>query len=488
MAMKIRKAGSRRFWLGMAIFLILLCIFAVGGWYLLFRYNQFTLELSIPENSSVVLEYGDVYTEVMPQAILRGSRFWQDGRITNLTVTKEGTVNPERVGKYTLKFHASIHSLQASAEQTVRILDTQCPEIILTADPEDLEPAPVYQEAGFQAIDNYDGDITYKVQRTEEEGKITYSVVDSSGNPTVVERKIPYYDRTPPEIVLTGGDRVVISVGTAYAEPGYSAMDNYDGDLTELVTVEEVDIPWYKPGFYEIAYTVSDANGNESTVIRQVVMEAAERSQMVYPEGKTIYLTFDDGPGPDTPRLLDVLKKYNAKATFFAVDTGYPEIMKRIVEEGHSLGIHTMTHNYGKIYASPEAFWADMTGMQQIIEDATGRKTWLMRFPGGSSNTVSSKVKGIMTLLTKAVEDAGYTYFDWNVDSMDAGGATRADTVFRNVAEGVSKQKVSIVLQHDIHPFSVDAVERILAWGQENGYRFLALDETSPTMHHGVAN
>lgn len=488
MAIYVRPAGPRRIWLGLCIFLILLAILVAAGWWYLLVYNQFHLTLSAPESSSVVVEYGENYEAAVPKAILWGSHVFREGRVLNLPVTCSGSVDSQHVGKYQLTYSASLGSLTAVSQQTVRIVDTQCPEITLVPDPEGLEPAPIYQEAGYRAVDNYDGDITSKVVRTEEEGKVSYMVMDSSGNPTVVERKIPYYDRTPPEIILIGGEQITVPVGTRYKDPGYNAQDNYDGDLTALVTVAEVDIPWYQPGTYEIHYQVADSTGNQAEATRQVIMQAAERPQTVYPEGKVIYLTFDDGPCADTPRLLDILKKYDAKATFFAVDTGYPEIMKRIVAEGHSIGIHTKTHDYGKIYQSPESYWADMTAMQQVIADATGIQTKLMRFPGGSSNTVSSKVKGIMTLLTHAVQDSGYTYFDWNVDSMDAGGATRADTVYRNVVEGVKKQKISVVLQHDIHPYSVDAVEKILIWGQENGYRFLALDETSPTMHHGVAN
>lgn len=112
-----------------------------------------------------------------------------------------------------------------------------------------------------------------------------------------------------------------------------------------------------------------------------------------------------------------------------------------------------------------------------------------MRFPGGSSNTVSRRFKkNIMTELTQLVEDAGFSYFDWNVDSDDAGGATKASQVIHNVEEGVSKARISVVLQHDIHPFSVSAVEEIVQWGLDNGYTFLPLEANSPSMHHGPQN
>lgn len=184
-----------------------------------------------------------------------------------------------------------------------------------------------------------------------------------------------------------------------------------------------------------------------------------------------------------------MLDSYGVKATFFVTNRGYGEMMKEIVDRGHSIGIHTMSHVYERIYASPEAYFADLLGMQDVIYRNTGVKTTLMRFPGGSSNTVSAhSYVGLMSLLTRAVQDAGFQYFDWNVDSNDAGGAKKAQTVFNNVTAGVSQNRVSVVLQHDIHDFSVDAVEDIIVWGLNNGYSFERLTENSPGVHHGVQN
>ena len=324
--------------------------------------------------------------------------------------------------------------------------------------------------------------------RSEEYGKIIYAVTDSSGNPGYAEREVPYYDPIPPEITLEGGADMAITTGTFYQEPGYSALDNVDGDLTGQVQVDgEVD--WLTPGTYSVTYTVTDGYENTTTATRTVEVQAVPRPEVVWPEGKVIYLTFDDGPGPYTQQLLDVLDSYGVKATFFVTNRGYGEMMKEIVDRGHSIGIHTMSHVYERIYASPEAYFADLLGMQDVIYRNTGVKTTLMRFPGGSSNTVSAhSCVGLMSLLTRAVQDAGFQYFDWNVDSNDAGGAKKAQTVFNNVTAGVSQNRVSVVLQHDIHDFSVDAVEDIIVWGLNNGYSFERLTENSPGVHHGVLN
>ena len=219
-----------------------------------------------------------------------------------------------------------------------------------------------------------------------------------------------------------------------------------------------------------------------------IVKASAGNQGAVQPNGKVIYLTFDDGPSQYTPQLLDILDKYGVKATFFVVNTPYVHLVEDIVERGHAIGVHSATHDFKTIYASEDAFFADLTKMRDIIYNRTGVYTNLIRFPGGSSNTISKFNPGIMSRLTRAVEDMGYHYFDWNVDSDDAGSTRTKDGVVTNVINGCKNRKISIVLQHDIKGYSVNAVEEILIWGLENGYTFLPLDMSSPTAHHGVNN
>ena len=124
---------------------------------------------------------------------------------------------------------------------------------------------------------------------------------------------------------------------------------------------------------------------------------------------------------------------------------------------------------------------------EEMIHDLTGSYTNVFRFPGGSSNTVSRVNPGIMSRLASLMPDMGYYYFDWNVDSNDAGGASTSDEVFWNVVGGCS-QGANVVLQHDIKDFSVAAVERIIIWGLNNGYQFLPLEASSYGAHHGLNN
>lgn len=202
-----------------------------------------------------------------------------------------------------------------------------------------------------------------------------------------------------------------------------------------------------------------------------------------------IYLTFDDGPGAETPRLLEILGKYDAKATFFVVNTPFISTVSQIAAEGHALAMHTATHDFQKIYSSEEAYFNDLEKIESLIEEYAGYRPVLLRFPGGSSNSVSRKYcDGIMTALTRRVEDKGYVYYDWNVDSDDAGSARTAAEVSANVIQGCSGRTSSVVLMHDIKSYTIDAIEDILIWGRDNGYTFEALSTDTPTVHHAVQN
>lgn len=469
------------------IVMLTILLLAFAGWFLLFRLNTFTLSIELSGPETMVLEYGESFSDPGAELLFNGTLFLPQGiRPEQATLTTSGTVDTNTLGEYTINYAAQFCRFTAEASRTVILQDTQSPTITLTEDSEST-PYP-YQEAGFTAADNYDGDLTAKVQRIEEPDRIIYSVTDSSGNTTTVYREIPPFDPTLPRILLEGDEVCTITVGTNFVDPGYRAVDNGEEDITALVTVDG-EVNWLIPGTYPITYAVTDTDENTATVTRTVEVTAKSRPEILMPQEKTVYLTFDDGPGPHTKDLLDLLDSYHVKATFFVTATEDSSLMSEIVKRGHSIGIHSVTHDYQEIYASPVAFFEDLYAMQQIIYNETGVLTTLMRFPGGSSNTVSRHAcEGIMTTLTEAVQNAGFQYFDWNVDSNDAGGAQRSKEVFGNVIEGLQKEPVSLVLQHDIHPYSVAAVEDILQWALENGYTFKPLRETSPGFHHEVQN
>lgn len=312
-------------------------------------------------------------------------------------------------------------------------------------------------------------ELTYKIKGT------AFVLIFPRTIETTVTQTVVVRDTAAPVITLKESGVASTYPGAEYVEEGYTAVDAHDGDVTANVT------SYQENG--QVFYSVTDSSGNTGTAVRTILYREGVQSN-----GKTIYLTFDDGPGKYTEELLDVLAKYNVKVTFFVVGTDYVNIMTRIAEEGHAIGVHSYTHRLKLIYQGETQFYDDMEKMQELIVKYTGKRTNLLRFPGGSSNMLSDYNPGIMTRMAKSVQEHGYVYFDWNVDSFDAGGAETPEEVFENVKAGVESRENSVVLQHDIKEYSVDAVERIIVWGLENGYTFRPLDENAPTCHHKISN
>ena len=499
--------------------LSLVAAIILGTFAILWQINTFSMQLTMKGDREITLEYGEEYVEPGAEAIFQGSIFMKDP--TPVEVIIEGAPDTTTVGTYQVTYTSSriVESLFGAVEakdtrlRTIHVVDTQLPEITLVSDPEVFTfPGQTYEEEGFTAFDDYDGDITDKVIRTDDGVNVTYRVSDSSGNTVEAVREIIYNDPIPPELNLEGKAVITLEVGQSYTEPGYSANDNCDGDLTEKVVVTGT-VDASKVGSYTISYSVLDTYENEATAQRTVNVIKPETKPTTAPTesnkattstkptesttekvnvsgiGGVIYLTFDDGPSYYTPKLLDILAKYNVKATFFVVNTDYIGTISRIHSEGHTVAMHTATHNFKQVYANETAYFNDLGIIQSQIKKYCGFTSTLVRFPGGSSNTVSKNYnKGIMTRLTAELDKKGYTYFDWNVDSDDAGSARTATTVYNNVVTGCASRKTSVVLMHDIKGYSVNAVEDIIRWGLDNGYTFKALTASSPTFHHRLNN
>lgn len=287
----------------------------------------------------------------------------------------------------------------------------------------------------------------------------------------------------PPELVLEGDVVLKLQLGQRYEEPGYCATDNSGDDLTDAVQVSG-SCNIYMAGTYTLVYSVTDTFGNTAQRSRTVIVEAVK----IPDPKKVIYLTFDDGPSKYTPKLLKTLRKYGVKATFFVVNNDFHRYMDDIVSDGHTIALHTGSHRYDVIYVDEKAYFQDLETIHNQILATTGVDTMLMRFPGGSSNTIYKRYcreAGLLGRLKQAVQEKGLKYFDWNVDSGDASTAKTSADVYRNVIAGIQAQNgSSVVLQHDTCGFSVEAVEKIIQWALANGYTFLALNADSPGVHH----
>ncbi len=207
---------------------------------------------------------------------------------------------------------------------------------------------------------------------------------------------------------------------------------------------------------------------------------------------KTCYLTFDDGPSDNTLKILNILDQYKVKATFFVMGTGKLSYVKKIHDAGHTVALHTYSHDYSKIYRSQKAYFADLEKLNTAIKKYTGEDCKVLRFPGGSSNTVSRDYcKGIMTALSKETANRGYVYFDWNVDSTDASGNNvPVSKIMKNIKTYGGRNKQDVVLMHDTDAkdTTVQALPQIIEYYIEKGYTFAPLTVQTPQVTHGINN
>ena len=250
--------------------------------------------------------------------------------------------------------------------------------------------------------------------------------------------------------------------------------------LTEQLSTEEMQEE--ASGVYETTKVEESVRDTETKA------EEPAKINPVKSSGKKVYLTFDDGPSSNTDQILDILKDYDVKATFFVVgktDERSVKAYQRIVEEGHTLAMHSYSHRYDEIYESKEAFARDLISLQEYLYETTGVWPRIYRFPGGSSNTVS---KVDMQELIEYLTDIGITYFDWNVASGDAVSRTLpAETIVNNCLSGIEKQKESVILMHDASNkgTTIEALPQIIEAIQEQGDAELLpiTDETVPVQH-----
>ncbi|WP_343209945.1 polysaccharide deacetylase family protein [Anaerolentibacter hominis] len=193
------------------------------------------------------------------------------------------------------------------------------------------------------------------------------------------------------------------------------------------------------------------------------------------PEPKIAYLTFDDGPSENTRTILEILNKYDVKATFFLIGEEITpereELLKEMVEQGHSIGIHTYCHEKEKIYASAENYWDDFNKAYEKIMQVTGVGPEILRFPWGSVNKYMS---GIGDKVIKDLNEKGFTYYDWNVSGEDAVGKPTKSSIMKNIKHDLTKYNEPVILLHDgsSNQLTAEALPDIIEYIKANGYDF----------------
>ena len=433
---------------------ILLLIF-FGGIVLI--ENYLFPKIDLKGGNSITINYKEKYKENGFNASFLGDNITDD-------VSVKGKVDTNKLGDYEVTYVVKKGILKRKVVRTIHVEDIEKPKLSVNSKDMFVCPTEKPKAEKVTATDNYDGDLTKKVKVDVGKNKVVYSVSDSSGNKKVVTKKVIYKDKEKPVITLAGEQEMTLYLGGKYEEPGYDVTDNCDKDLKDKVKVEG-SVDSNKEGTYEITYKVKDSSENEAVVTRKV---------SVFDNKGVIYLTFDDGPNEGTTNvILDILKEEGVKATFFVTCKGPDELIKREYKEGHTVALHTASHDYATVYASDDAYFNDLKRVQDRVKNLTGFESKIVRFPGGSSNTISRRYSsGIMSRLTTELLNRGYKYYDWNISSGDAGSTTDPSGVYSNVVNSLRTDRANMILMHDIKSYTRDALRDIIRYGKNNGYRF----------------
>ncbi len=302
---------------------------------------------------------------------------------------------------------------------------------------------------------------------------------------------------------------ILFSVGMAVLVPVMISLllaMRYDRAMDALNKSRE-ELTWYKNHFdarqAEEETAVAEAEpaaeqpavpeggmGNGAAEAPSAEEEQADADEEEEWDGiRRVYLTFDDGPSASTDQILSTLSDYGVKATFFVTgkpDKRYAQLYNRIVEEGHTLAMHSYSHRYSTVYESLDSFQTDLHKLQNFLYDTTGVWCKIYRFPGGSSNKASSVD---MQELIDYLGRENIRYFDWNVDSGDASGSIGTWQIADNVIRGIPRFHNAVVLMHDAQEkrTTLEALPMIIEAVQEmDNTVFAPIDEDTFAVHHTV--
>lgn len=296
------------------------------------------------------------------------------------------------------------------------------------------------------------------VKKTDKVDKKSQELVFSaSKNEDTNDEVVPVEAEQPDEVVNTGK----LAPEIDKQEANHLTDNGYDGDEEETVVVA----------------TNTDASATDA--------EAEEELIPGEPNGKKVYLTFDDGPSSNTPEILDILRKYGVKATFFVVkNTDNDEYLKQIADEGHTIGMHSACHVYNRIYSSMASFKSDVKGVHDWIKSVTGIDSKFYRFPGGSSYGIIDFPK---ERCIRYLENKGYIYIDWNAENFDAKNPYLAPATMNAKALDFirSNEGDSVLLMHDQEGRhnTVESLPELIETLIREGYEICPVDENTPTFH-----
>ncbi len=454
--------------MGMLLCVILLI---VGIMYCVFQFLT---------SSSIVLNADTQEVEINSQVDYKAFiKEVKDGKISDVKINSKA-VELGKLGEYTVEYHYN----DEIVKMKIKVVDTKAPKVQLKS----LKIAQNQALKAEELVEKVEDETQIKVSFAEnydfsKVGQLQVEViVEDEGKNRTIEKTSVEVKKDSKAPVITANS-FSVKKGEKVDLLKYALVRD-DYDLEPKITVEKNDFDANKNGTYTIKYVAIDFSGNKS----EKSVKVSVKDKVVE---KVVYLTFDDGPSKYTSEVLSILRKYNCKASFFitGMNSSYFKYIKVAYDEGHTIGLHTYCHKYNKVYASVDAYFNDLDKIGALAKKYIGFVPKYIRFPGGSSNTVSRKyTKGIMTKLTKMVEEKGYQYYDWNAENGDGYSKMSKSEMIRR-ATSSSRDHV-MILMHDANgkQNTVETLPTIIKYYQDRGYVFKAIDESTPVYHQHINN
>lgn len=269
-----------------------------------------------------------------------------------------------------------------------------------------------------------------------------------------------YIRSTPDEYIIYRNFSYAAENADGYLAPEYGTEEINAAGVSAMLNAVEHD------RFYSDMTSDSDGKYEDIT---------ASRPEYTVTDGKVAYLTFDDGPSKYTPQILDILRENDIKATFFITGwciDGKEHILKQVADEGHTIALHSYSHDYDKIYASRRAWLDDFAKVYGKVYAVTGQKPWAFRFPGGSYNSYNrDTADGIIAEMQKR----GFAYYDWNAATADASSSATYDSCMDYLQNSIGSDH-EVVLMHDSLELTPQYLQDVIDYIKGEGYSFETID------------
>ncbi len=339
---------------------------------------------------------------------------------------------------------------------------------------------PAVTSGGEWDINNCEGGASYDISVYND---VLRQIVDEAGSDKIVFLDVasPLEDEKGDlSAEYDNGDGLALNDAGYQALASYIETNRFSNDSAGGVVSESMPVVSEAPESDETSETVSESetSATQAEVSDREDLKAV-RPSFTKSDPKVCYLTFDDGPSENTEKILDILKENDIKATFFIIGwciDGREDILKRIADEGHTIGIHTYSHDYEEIYSSVDAYVDDFAKAYDRIYEVTGIKPWLFRYPGGSYNSFN---EDIADDIISEMNSRGFTYFDWSCATSDATVGATYNSCIESFKDSLTND-YETVLMHDSKELTVEYLQDIIDYAKGEDYKFETLDTAEP--------